>query len=625
MSAGLGVGIASALPAGQSFAMPSDTMPLEQVKPGMKGYGLTVFSGTTPTKFDVEIISTLQNFRPNQSLILIKTPNHPRLDVAHTVAGMSGSPIYLNGKMIGAYAYGWLFGAESIAGVTPIKSMLEEQHRTIPSTLAPGTGSPMAIGVPSSWGTPTASAQRLATALSPVSRRSYRGDVEAYDLAAHAGQLAHSSQGARDLGVPGLASASTPILMGGLGDESLRKASELLTPMGLTPLQAGGGGGEDPNAPDFVDGGAIAVQLVRGDISAMGLGTVTRVDGDRLLAFGHPMMNAGVSNLPTAVGKVHWILASQNRSFKIGEAVRPLGTLVNDRQAAIVIDTKAAAPTFPVSIDVTGVPNAPKSNWRAEVAHDRFMAPMLTALALGNSLGSTSAERYEMSWRAQTEVDIAGYGTIRLHDFGSGSGSPIGRNDMARSRVVRSLGALLNNPWESVKVDGVRMKVKVTFENDVLLMRGTKLLESELDPGEAARIRIELKPYRGESIFKTIEVPLPKELSGQTVEIRLVPGYDVERELPTPESVAQLVANLPKQHYPAESLIAEVSLKESVGATFKGRKADRLPPGAIDTLRSSTASAAPEMFKSKVRTVIPMDGFVAGSDTVSVTVRPVMK
>jgi hypothetical protein len=122
-SAAVGIGMAQVAP------VPSDVLPLSEVKPGMQGYGLTVFSGTEPERFDIEIISTLRNFRPNQDLILIKTPNHPRLKVARTVAGMSGSPIYLNGKMIGAYAYGWLFGAEAIAGVTPIKSMLDELSR----------------------------------------------------------------------------------------------------------------------------------------------------------------------------------------------------------------------------------------------------------------------------------------------------------------------------------------------------------------------------------------------------------------------------------------------------------------------------------------------------------------
>src|SRR5262249_35172624 len=121
-SAAMGAGVAHALPD------PPDIMPVEAVKPGMKGYGLTAMSGTTPEKFDIEIISTLHNFRPNQDLFIIKTP-HPRLNITRTVAGMSGSPIYLDGKMIGAYAYGWLFGSEPIAGVTPIKSMLDELNR----------------------------------------------------------------------------------------------------------------------------------------------------------------------------------------------------------------------------------------------------------------------------------------------------------------------------------------------------------------------------------------------------------------------------------------------------------------------------------------------------------------
>ena len=124
--------------------MPRAIMPVSEIKAGMKGYGLTVMSGTVPEKFDVEVISTLHNFRPNQDLVIIKTP-HPRLNVTRTVAGMSGSPIYLNGKMIGAYAYGWLFGVEPIAGVTAIKSMLEDQARPVPRTLFPRSGGPLPV------------------------------------------------------------------------------------------------------------------------------------------------------------------------------------------------------------------------------------------------------------------------------------------------------------------------------------------------------------------------------------------------------------------------------------------------------------------------------------------------
>lgn len=398
----------------------TDIMPLADVKPGMKGYGLTVFRGTTPEKFDVEVIATLRNFRPNQDLILIKTPNHPRLDAARTVAGMSGSPIYLNGKMIGAYAYGWTFGAEPIAGVTPIERMLEDYRRPVPPQLAPRGRSPLPQA-PRAEGPSTRSTELRSAHL-------FRGDPMKYDLGEHAKQVearVASALGTTSAATTTLTPASTPLLVGGASPGAMALATKLLGPMGMDPLQAGGGGAAAPaaDAPtSFVDGGAIGVQLLRGDVSMMGLGTVTRVMGDKLVAFGHPMMGGGLSDFPTAIAKVHWILASQNRSFKIGEPTRALGSLVNDRQASIVVDAKRVAPTFPIRVRIDGAPGAPKTDWNMIASHDPFMAPMITAMGIGSALETTAAERNDMTWRATSKVQIAGFGTISFEDFGAGFG-----------------------------------------------------------------------------------------------------------------------------------------------------------------------------------------------------------
>src|SRR5690606_11051334 len=168
---------------------------------------------------------------------------------------------------------------------------------------------------------------------------------------------------------------------------------------GLMPMQAGGAGEAEPNAPTrYENGGAVGVQLVRGDMSAMGLGTVTRVEGDLVSGFGHPMMNAGETALPTAVGKVLWFLASQSRSFKIGMPVRPVGALVNDRQASIVASHSARAPVIPVRVQINGARNAPFTEWNFEVAHEKFMAPTFLALAVGNALNTTASERQDVTW-----------------------------------------------------------------------------------------------------------------------------------------------------------------------------------------------------------------------------------
>jgi SpoIVB peptidase S55 len=625
LSAAFGVGVARALPP------PSNILPLAEVKAGMVGYGLTVFSGTTPEKFRVEIISTLHNFRPNQDLILIKTP-HPRLEVTRTVAGMSGSPIYLNDKMIGAYAYGWTFGAEAIAGVTPIQSMIDELNRPLPRAVAPrgGVPFPATSGGASSPRAVLDGSGVFGAATPPASPRSFAGAPSGYDLFGHAKQLA--ARAAVTLAPPegsSLARASTPILLGGMGNLSVKLASDLLSPMGLEPLQAGGGssGKPDPTAPaQFVDGGAIGVELVRGDISAMGLGTVTRVTGDKLVAFGHPMLGGGVESLPTAVARVHWLLASQNRSFKIGEAVRSLGALVNDRQAAIVVDASAKAPTFPMRVEIQGVPGVPKPIWDVEVTHDQFMAPSFAAMAIGSALETTAAERGDMTWRATSKLKVAKYGTVTLVDVGAGNGNPVGPDDFGRAHIVKALGALLNNPWESVTVERVDTAVRVTLGREVETLRGAKVLEPEIDAGQPARIRLDLQPYLGKPESKLIEVKIPPELAGRDVEIELAPGYEVERPDATPNSVAELFASLVNQTFDPDSVVATIRLaNKEAGAAFHGLVASRLPPGAVDTLRPSSQSDAPETFSVQVQTAIPLQRFLVGKDTVRVHIRPVLR
>src|SRR5690606_35332000 len=151
-------------------------------------------------------------------------------------------------------------------------------------------------------------------------------------------------------------------------------------PLGRVRLQAGGGGRSRPSAGDvteFVDGGAIGVQLIRGDVNATAIGTITHVAGRRLVAFGHPMMEAGELGLPTATARVLHVLASESRSFKIAEAIEPKGTLIHDRQAAIVVDSNLAASTVPVSLRLRGLEGAPRTEWSMEVASHRVLTPVL--------------------------------------------------------------------------------------------------------------------------------------------------------------------------------------------------------------------------------------------------------
>ncbi|HKQ68476.1 MAG TPA: SpoIVB peptidase S55 domain-containing protein [Polyangiaceae bacterium] len=598
--------LARAVPAGSEA-----TMPVSEIKTGMKGYGLTVFRGTEPERFDVEVLGVIKQFRPHQDLVLIKTA-HPRLEVAKVVAGMSGSPVFINGRMIGAYAYGWTFGAEPIAGVTPIQSMLDELARPLP------------IMKPLPMPAPIADARSRRPDRDEPGH--YQGNFQNYDLREHARQLASRAfVTAGDQG-PKLTPVSTPILLGGLTDGAAKVARDLLEPLGLDPVQGGGAG--DTAAADaplrYVNGGAIGVQMVRGDVSAMGLGTVTRVEGDKLVAFGHPMMNAGVSAMPTAIGRVLWVLASQQRSFKLGEAVRPLGALVNDRQAAIVVDSKSVAPSFPATVDIEGVEGAPHKKWSFTIAHDKFMSPSFVALAVGSAIEATTSERRDVSWRATTEIAITGQGTIKLEDAGVAVGGTPDSDDWSRSRAVRAVGALLNNPWQPARIERISTKIAVRFARDSVRLRGVDALTEVVDAGRPARLRLHLVPFAGPEETKIIEVPVPRELADKDVDIELSPGYAETPELPSPESIADLVANLPRQSYPIDSVVASIKLAEH-GVAFKGQIASRLPPGALDTLRPASDTAAPEPFVSYVRTAIPIHRLLEGKDRVRVRVRTVLQ
>ena len=247
---------------------------------------------------------------------------------------------------------------------------------------------------------------------------------------------------------------------------------------------AGGRRGDttDPDAPTrFVDGGAIGVELVRGDVSAMGLGTVTRVEGDKLVAFGHPMLDGGIESLPTAIGKVHWILASQNRSFKLGEAARSLGALVNDRQAAIVVDSKARRRRFPVT-STSRASTARPSDLEHGGRPRQFMSPSFTAMAIGQRHRGDDlrAPRHDAGAPSARSRSPA---TAPSDSWTSASGrrQPPGRRRLERSARCARWARSSTTPGRPPTSRG-RHQAPIRFARDTLGLRGAKVLDRDSTP-----------------------------------------------------------------------------------------------------------------------------------------------
>lgn len=614
IGAGIVLALGVSIPLAHGDARPQTISP-DEIKEGMKGYGLTVFKGMEPERFDVEVIGVLKSFRPGEPLIVIKTPN-PRLDVTKGVHGMSGSPVYIEGRLAGAYAYSWNFPLEPVAGVTPIGLMLTEMRRPIP----PGFW-PLEHNAPLP---PANDRLHNATTTPPhaphASNETFDGAPGSYDLGEHARQLA-SRIGKGDAQT-GIAPAATPLMMGGVSERTIAEVRKLFEPLGLEPFQGGGGSANDPNAPThFVNGGGLGVPLAGGDVSVTAIGTATYADGaGKVAGFGHPMLGGGDEALPTCIARVLWINASAQASFKIGECARNLGTLVQDRQVGIFLDEHIAAPTIPVDVDISGVVGAPKTHWHADVTDDKFIGPSMAAVVLASVIDATSAERRDLTWKLTSRVDVAGHGPVDLEDVGLAEGGTPDTGEWFHSKFVATIGDVLNNPWEHAHITGVHAKFDVRFARDVWRLRGVEVLDPVVDGGHKARLRLHLVPEDGPEVTRVVEVTMPQELEGKDVDVEVVPGYDVMPDLAPPESLDELLANEPRQTVDPRSVVVQFKVPSN-GIAYRGRVTERLPPLTLDALRPQSSDTGPETFQSWQRTVVPLDWFVDGRDKVKIKVR----
>lgn len=603
---------AALLTAGAIAQQGPSTISVDDIRPGMTGYGLTVFRGTQPERFDVEVIDVLHGFRPDQDLILIRTP-HPRLEQTKAVGGMSGSPIYIDGKLAGAYAYGWPFGMEPIAGVTPIRNMLHEMDRPYRPDSFPGAEALTTRRMRPAGQARRSHGRRLA------GLPAYRGErTDAFaPLHAH-------MQRRPPVAEHQMRPAATPIMLGGFTDEVANLLGNELEPMGWVPLQGGGGRraarAQGQARPQFVDGGAIGVQLVRGDVSATAIGTVTHVgNGHRLVGFGHPMMNAGEIGLPTSTARVLHFLASVARSFKIAEAEEPLGTLVHDRQAAIVVDTDLAPATIPMRIQINGLVDPPKSEWNVELASHRLLTPMLIFSTLANALKASSSDQTDVMFTARYTVTIDGMDPITLTDRGYMGSGPGDIRALSRLRLFDLMEIAYGNAFEPKRLTNVDLELDVAFGDETLTIVEATVPANEVDPGSTVDVRLRLRRYDESEVFRTIPVRIPERLAGEDVKIEINAGSRVGVEHPVPRNIGDLVRRV-RDSYDATSVVAELKMP-SRGLRFPGHVVRSLPRSALDALDRESGTTPGRPFVTQVRQSTDLGQVVHGDADLTLTVR----
>ncbi len=596
---------------------PPAILPLADVRPGMVGQALTVFSGTKPEPFKIRVVAVMRNFLPKQDVILIRAED-PRVEFSGIVAGMSGSPVYIDGKLMGAIAYAWSFAKEPLGGVTPIESMLAERsrpRRVKEETLVRNGGG---------------GGDRLSPA-APSEAVAAASDFERAQLAAGGGAGGGDRPAAlaRGLGLPSLfpttggseprlIRASVPLSVSGFTPRTFAELEQELRPTGLVALQAGGGRKRGPPAPGHVEpGSAIGVELVRGDMSTVATGTVTYVDGPNVFAFGHPMFGIGEVYLPMVDAEIHAFLPSLSQSFKMSSPLQEVGTLVQDRQACIIGDLDARTTMMPVEVRVGG-PGGETRIFRADVARNRRLTPMLASLVVSNAIADAEPDVTDMVVTVTSKMNVKGFTTLELRDQLFSSEGVSGRA-LSSSRGLRAIGELLFNPFEPVVLDRMDVDVRVEFRRDIAEIVGVSMPGDVVHAGDTVPLRVTLRPYAGSEYVEIVPVVIPRSVGGDMVKLEVASGAQVRPDTPQAESLRGYIENL-RKFYSASSIVVSVQTPDD-GASLRGKLLSGLPPAALDTLRPGNQTRRADAYRVADRTVFPSKRLVSGKQELTLFVR----
>jgi len=431
-----------------------DIFPLKDVRAGQHGTGRTVFSGTKVEEFQVEILGVLANLGPRESIILARLSGGP-LASTGVMQGMSGSPVYIEGKLVGAVAMSFPLSKEAIAGIRPIEDMLRVPPQPVQNLAAatPGPGR------------------------QPWMAGGFAGDTRLEEIA-------------------------TPVSFTGFTPAALEHFAPQLRRLGLDPRQGVSGGGSIPdrlgNPRQLEPGSMISVQLISGDMTVGADGTVTAIDGDRIYAFGHRFLDEGTTDLPFASAEVLALLPSLSSSFKISMAREWMGTITADRDTAVSGLTGRQASLIPVQIRVGA------NTYHMRLAQDRVMTPLLMQMALFSAIDSTQRSVGAQTYSVRGQLDFEG-GPVRIDDVYSGD---VGVAVIASAGIGSPIAFALQSGFDALKLKSVSLDVSPVerrHQQQVIDLMAARSVR----PGEDLDLTVVMSGENGQETSRRVKYHVP--------------------------------------------------------------------------------------------------------------------
>lgn len=590
-------------------AAPTPLMPISDVRPGMVGIGRTVFEGTQVEEFRARILGVIENVMgPQRNLIIARLEGGP-LATTGVIAGMSGSPVYIDGRLIGAVSYSLgSFSKEPIAGITPIAEMTDATRLGSPRPAA----ARVHVEFPLTRDGLVAAFRKALSWQRPFADRP--DDARLLDGAALAG-LGGAAVGAL------MRPIATPLVMSGFAPDWMDMLGEAFRDQGFVPSAAPAvnAAGLMPFSGPLKPGDAVGVNFVTGDLLLGSTGTVTHIDGDRVYAFGHPMYNLGPTEFPMTRAYVYTVLPSLLSSSKLSTTGEVIGTLLQDRATAIAGRLGAGPKMVPVTLNLTSERGGARS-FKFEVVRDQLFTPLMTYSALLNTLGSYERQFGTATYRVQGRAALKSHGTVAFENIFTGDSPSM----PASAYIVAPLTALIANDDEPVEVERLDLTIRSSERPQTATLERVWVDDARPRAGRTVPLKILLRTYRGDDILRTIEVAIPTNARG-SLSIVVTDGHRLQQaeqrevRLPQPRSVDQIVGafNRSRRH----NVVYVRLLSGAAGAIINGERLASLPPSVLAVLESdrSGGTFSPLHSATLGEWEIPLDHAVSGVRTVTMT------
>lgn len=571
-----------------------ETIPVSDIHAGMHGVAYTVFQGTKPESMGVEVLGILRNANgPKGDIILVRLSGE-KVEYTGVVAGMSGSPVYLNGKLAGALAFRiGEFSKEPIAGVTPIKEMLEinAMDRRPGSTVNAG----------SSIHTPTRTSGPGADGLTS-------DGLVTQDYANY------------------LKPIEAPLVFSGFSQEAMQRFSPQFAKAGIVPVMGVGSVSESKQPEPLEPGSAISAILVRGDMDIAATCTVTYMDARHLLACGHPLLQFGMVDLPMTKAEVLATLPSPLNAFKIVNATEPVGAFVQDRHTGILGEFGKQPEMIPVTLNIHG--GAADKQFHYEVLNNANLSPLAMMATVFNALHGVNEYGEDTTYRMNGRISVNGYPDVTVQNMFAPSDGGQPAAVMAALSLGERFSRIYDNPYTVPGIRGVELNFDLVRERRWARLEGARTDLIEARPGDEITIETVLRPYRGEVILQQIPIHIPTSTSRGPLRILVSDGETLDRVrrgnplLGRKMDLASTIALLNKQHVNNR---VYVSLLE---ADPEAMVADKVMPtlplsimNVMDSMRGTQEMIVQGESSVNEAATGPLDYVVAGAQVLTITVK----